>query len=370
MNRTSHLVRSTNASEMLTTECMVTKYNAQETWAWNLKNGPRNSAGPSSETPVAGSWAWCGIPIGSPLGISAGPLLNSQWLLHYANLGFDVLVYKTVRSCSRDCYPLPNLIPVHSDPLSAAGSIVSETEQMDGTWAVSFGMPSQPPDIWRADVEVARQRLPAGKVLVVSVVGTQDESISGSQQALQQLAADFAQCARWAVESGAHGIEANFSCPNVATPDGQLYQQADAAAVVAERIRSEIGNTPLVLKIGRISSEKQAADLIAAVGPWIHGLAMTNSIAARVKRTDGSLAFGGESRGICGAATLAASTAQLKMFRQALERENTALDLVGVGGIADVTHVRDYLKAGADSVAMATAAMTDPEIGRKIRRAL
>ena len=40
---------------------------------------------------------------------------------------------------------------------------------------------------------------------------------------------DYAQCARWAVESGADCVEANFSCPNVATCDGQLYQDARQA---------------------------------------------------------------------------------------------------------------------------------------------
>ena len=44
---------------------------------------------------------FCGIPVQSPLGIPAGPLLNSRWLLYYASLGFDVLTYKTVRSSAR-----------------------------------------------------------------------------------------------------------------------------------------------------------------------------------------------------------------------------------------------------------------------------
>ena len=39
-----------------------------------------------------------GYPLNSPLGIAAGPLLNSKWVEGYARLGFDVLTYATVRS--------------------------------------------------------------------------------------------------------------------------------------------------------------------------------------------------------------------------------------------------------------------------------
>jgi hypothetical protein len=43
---------------------------------------------------VPGHWTFCGLPVASPLGMPAGPLLNSRWILHYAALGFDVLTYK------------------------------------------------------------------------------------------------------------------------------------------------------------------------------------------------------------------------------------------------------------------------------------
>ena len=57
--------------------------------------------------PVPGKWDFCGLPVDSPLGIPAGPLLNGRWVLYYASLGFDILTYKTVRSGPRPCYSLP-----------------------------------------------------------------------------------------------------------------------------------------------------------------------------------------------------------------------------------------------------------------------
>jgi dihydroorotate dehydrogenase (NAD+) catalytic subunit len=347
---------------------MVEKYNAQQTWEWNLARAPETDSDQlQTGQSLQGDWKWCGIPIHSPLGISAGPLLDSRWLLYYATLGFDALVYKTVRSSSRACYPLPNLVPVDVSQLSATGTTVTESASMNGSWAVSFGMPSQSPDVWRDDVTRARDHLPTGKVLIVSVVGTQDVSVSDPQRSLEQLAADFACCAKWAVDAGAHGVEANFSCPNVSTADGQLYQQPKAAGFVAERIREQIGVTPLVLKIGHVSTPAEAEELIAAVCPHVNGIAMTNSIAARVISEGGRVLFDGNARGICGSATISASVAQVRLFRDIIACRNMSLDLIGVGGISEVQHVRDYLKAGAASVAMATAAMVDPDTGLRIR---
>lgn len=341
-------------------------YDLQRTWRWNLENSPQPAV-VAPQAPVPGKWIWCGLPVNSPLGIPAGPLLNSGWLLHYANLGFDVLVYKTVRTSQRDCYSLPNLVPVNTDQLLTGGTVVPESSTMHGSWAVSFGMPSQAPDNWRTDVEVARNQLPAGKVLVVSVVGTQDEAITDGHASMEQLADDFARCAQWAMDSGAHGVEANFSCPNVSTPDGQLFQQPAAAGLVAERIRDRIGDAPLVLKIGRVATTQEAAELLQHAGPHINGLAMTNSIAAKVADSAGQLLFGGQARGICGDATRTASVTQIAMFRQALSDSPHHLDLVGVGGISTAEHVQLYLAAGATSVALATAAMVDPNVGLIIR---
>jgi len=350
------------------------KYDVTQTWQWNLQHTPALTAAMSAipESPVPGQWSWCGLPVHSPLGIPAGPLLDARWLLYYANRGFDILVYKTVRSVATACYPLPNLLPVDTQPMSAPGTVVPATKGMQGSWAVSFGMPSQSPDAWRADVTLARKRLPAGKVLVVSVVGTVAAGVTDPEASLEALANDFATCAAWAVDSGAHGVEANFSCPNVSTVDGQLYQQPKSAGVVAERIRSRIGATPLVLKIGRVANADDAARLIRPVGRHVNGLAMTNSIAATVVDDHGTLLFDGQPRGICGDVIREASVSQIRLFRNVLSGSDAErrLELVGVGGISTADHVVGYLDAGASSVALATAAMTNPDVGNSIRQQL
>ncbi len=340
------------------------RYDRRRSYQWNYEHAPEPV---TVDVPaVPGSWTFCGRRVASPLGIAAGPLLNGRWVLYYASLGFDVLTYKTVRSVARRCYPLPNLVPVvTTTALAGKERWLPASRRMQGSWAVSFGMPSQSPEVWRRDVEWTRKRLPRGKLLSVSVVGTVQPDWS-----LEDLADDYAQCARWAVESGADCVEANFSCPNVSTCDGQLYQQPQAAALVAGRVRDAVGKVPFLVKIGHVQDADSAAELIAALAPYADALSMTNSVATRVRDRSGRWVFDGQRRGICGAATREASIAQTRLFHQQIARTGAKLRIIGVGGVSTADDVLQYRNAGAEAVHLATAAMIDPLVGVRIRREL
>jgi dihydroorotate dehydrogenase len=225
-------------------------------------------------------------------------------------------------------------------------------------------MPSKPPDVWRADIEATRRALLRGKILSVSVVATPELHWS-----LDQVADDFAHCAKWAVESGADCIEANFSCPNVASADGQLYQHPVAAATVAAQLRRAIGTRPLLIKIGHVTSESGASELVKALSPHADALVMVNCIPARVRNTEGQPLFDGQPRGIAGGAIREAVLDQVRLFSRVIDRHKLSLRLVGVGGIATARDVRGSLAAGAHAVQLATAAMRDPEVAAKMRAA-
>jgi dihydroorotate dehydrogenase len=349
------------------TTLTLARYEPARAYEWNYDHAPDPV---EADVPaVPGEWTFCGLRAASPLGMPAGPLLNGMWIRYYASLGFDVLTYKTVRSSFRECYVLPNLLPVRisgsSRQLSGGEIELPAAAENDGSWAVSFGMPSMRPDTWRADIEDTRQRLAAEKLLSVSVVGTVQSGWS-----TDDLAADYAQCARWAVDAGADAIEMNFSCPNVATCDGQLYQEPVGATIVAAAVRQAIGSKPLIAKVGHVSRPEHAESLLNAIEGHVDALAMTNSVAATVKYEDGTVAFDGQKRGICGAATRRASTNQAAMFSNLIQSRGTNTRLIGVGGAATADDVRDYLKAGAECVHIATAAMIDPSIGLRIRAEL
>jgi dihydroorotate dehydrogenase (NAD+) catalytic subunit len=339
----------------------LSRYDLTQTYRWNYDNTPEPA---DIDVPaMRGEWTFCGRAVPSPLGIPAGPLLNGRWVLYYASLGFDVLTYKTVRSGHRECYERPNLVPVETGQLTGTEERLTESRAMTGSWAVSFGMPSADPEVWRRDIEETRNKLAAEKLLSVSVVGTVQPGWS-----IDDLATDYALCARWAVDAGADTIETNFSCPNVETCDGQLYQNPTEAAIVAEAVRQAIGDRPLILKIGHMTESSNAEELLEAVGPFATAIAMTNSVATTVRGQSGDWLFAGQQRGICGEATFDASLRQTSLFSKLVRERGDHLRIISVGGVSAAEHVQSCMKAGAESAHIATAAMIDPNVALKIRR--
>jgi dihydroorotate dehydrogenase len=253
-------------------------------------------------------------------------------------------------------------LPVECGSLDGSESRLQVSKNMQGSWAVSFGMPSADPEIWRRDIEWTRDRLPANKRLCVSVVGTVQPDWS-----MQQLADDYAICAKWAIESGADVVETNFSCPNVDTCDGQLFQNANGARLVAQTVRAAIGSVPLIIKIGHSTDKAEIHNLLASVGDHATALAMTNSIATTVGPSDERPLFEGQKRGICGKAIHQASVAQVRRVDRIQADTKQQLRWIGVGGIDTFRDVQDYLDAGAEACQLATAVMCDPEVAIKIR---
>lgn len=324
------------------------RYDITRSYEWNYENAPalpRQFVVQPSEK----KWTLAGQTVNSPIAIAAGPLLNGRWVLHYASLGFDVLTYKTVRSKSWPCYPPPNLVPVQHGPSGPTAELYSATSKMEGSWAVSFGMPSTSPDLWRFDVEETRRLLPKQKRLSVSVVASPENDWT-----LDQLADDYAKCAFWAREAGADFVELNFSCPNISTQCAQLYLDPPSSRVVVDRVRERIGTTPLLIKIGSVPS-KQIGAVVEAMRS-ADALVMINCVSARVRDGSEDL-FDGASRGIAGAAIRDAVRDQVSAFVEEIRRQEAKLEVVAVGGISSVEDVEAYLELGAAGVQVATSVM-------------
>ncbi|MEO7144820.1 MAG: hypothetical protein ABI165_15075 [Bryobacteraceae bacterium] len=226
-------------------------------------------------------------------------------------------------------------------------------------------MPSKEPKVWQDDVERAKRLLPSGRVLVVSVVATPE-----ADWTRDDIADDFVRCARWAKDSGADAIEANLSCPNVCTQEGQLYTSPAISQFIAARMRDAIGPIPLILKIGLFGDSDAASQFLAAVRNQATALSTVNSISAVVERAGGGVAFEGLMRGVGGECIRDRSCLELRRLYKMLREMNCNLRLIGVGGVSAAKDVRERIQAGAHHVQIATAAMLDPQIAIKIRREL
>ena len=60
-------------------------------------------------------YEFLGHKVNLPFGIPAGPLLNSNFIKAAFGKGYDIPVYKTVRSGNFPCHPFPNILGVHLD---------------------------------------------------------------------------------------------------------------------------------------------------------------------------------------------------------------------------------------------------------------
>lgn len=332
-----------------------------QTWEANAKSGPflprLTRAVP--ETPLK---TFLGLPVRSRLGIAAGLMLNGRWIRAYADRGFDLLTYKTVRSAAWPCHPMPNWVWV-GDRVEASGAVVvTQTIPEDLTRlssAVCFGMPSMDPDHWRSDIRCTVSTLRPGQILIVSVVGTPRDSGS-----LDALAEDFARCAEWVVEAGAPVIEANLSCPNVCSAEGTLYLDGNATRHVVQRIRDAIGRVPLLVKVGVLPGAIVQQRFLDAVDDVVDGITLVNCIARPVLHPDGSPVFGEGFRtvGVLGRTIHEPSLAAVASLRQALDRRRLNLALLAVGGASTVEDIADFFRVGADAVLCGSAPMYLPDL--------
>ncbi|MEI7555524.1 hypothetical protein [Candidatus Chlorohelix sp.] len=325
------------------------------------------------------AYSFFGKKLNSPLGVPAGPLLNSAYIKLYADLGFDVLTYKTVRTLRIPVHPFPNVLAVATSPeqmmprgakpeLTCLPDDSSPLEQLSIT--NSFGMPSRDPQTWQEDVAKARAAIHEGQMLVVSVVGT--VKVGGT---LQELAEDFALAGEWAKQAGAEAVEANFSCPNVQSGEGSLYQSPEAVGLIAAAMRKRLGSTPLILKMGFLGDDNLTREVVsAAVRGGANALAAINTIPANVRTSEGVQALPGNGRlssGICGAAIKSAGQAMVKRLletRRALGISSSDLALIGVGGVMTAPDALEYLELGVDGVQSGTGAMWNPYLAQEFKQ--
>ena len=348
-------------------------YDIRKSYDENYQFGPFFSGiAPKQISPIQRT-SFLGKIVSSRLGIPAGPLLNSKWIGFYAQMGFDILTYKTVRSHYHPSYPNPNClyVPYHKsfdlDDLThpLIGTLAYNPSSLsDITITNSFGMPSQAPEVWMEDVGKALNLLSDGQVIVVSVVGTQKDD--------SDLASDFVRTAKLAQEAGADFIEVNFSCPNVKGKEGQLYQNPDASGAILKRLRIELGSgVSLIMKVGFIENPAQIASLVEQTSPFLDAISAINTVTGQIINPEGRPALPGQGReraGLCGGGVKPLSLRTIQSLKKAIKNQGKPLALIGVGGFNTVEDYPDFRDAGADFVMSATGAMWDPFLAYHVKQ--
>jgi dihydroorotate dehydrogenase (NAD+) catalytic subunit len=302
-----------------------------------------------------------------PFGIPAGPLINAKYVAAAFRLGYDLCVYKTVRTHSYPCHPWPNVLAVH--PGGELAATPAEPLVADRNYSEplsitnSFGVPSKDPDHWQPDMQRAVAAAQTGQVLIGSFQGTSDGSGN-----TQQYIDDFVLAARLVKETGAPILEVNLSCPNEGTAHLLCFDVERTTQVVAA-IKNEIGDTPLIIKTAYFENDENLRQLIQNVGPMVQGIASINTIAATIIDEKGLPALPGKGRersGVCGDAIRWAGLDMVARLASLREELNVSFAIIGVGGVMRPEHVAQYRQQGADAVMSATGAMWNPNLAQEI----
>lgn len=348
-------------------------YDPMKTYEENYVEGPFNGFADGVEV-AAGEprFDFLGIKINYPLGIPAGPLLNSKYVGAAFRKGFDVPVYKTARANEFPCHPFPNVLSVNIDGdltlEKAKQPLIADTEYTEPLSITnSFGVPSRPPQIWQDDAKKAVGTAGAGQVMVMSFMGTVREG-----QTSEEFVEDFATAGELASKTGAKILEANLSCPNIGN-EGLVCYNLDMTARVSEAIRARIGDLPLILKVGYYGDDSQIDELARIAKQYAQAISSINTIAAPVIDAEGKQALPGSplrlKSGVCGHAIKWAGLTMAQKLVAARNKTGASFAVVGVGGVTVPADFKEYRDAGADMVMTATGAMWNPYLAKEIKEA-
>ena len=345
-------------------------YDIHKTYLDNLKNGPFFD-GPLPERTLPPKEKWIdflGYSVASPLGVPAGPLLSSRWVALAGRLGFDIPIYKTIRSEEHLAHPLPNMVYVDTHgiidvhhPQQLATLVSSPSSHLEELAVTnSFGMPSMSRSFLEKDIALANASLQAGQVMVVSVVGTVRSNCTFLE--------DFIAAARLAKESGAKIIEANFSCPNVDKSSGCLYMSPKTVEEVGGSLVKAIAPIPLIIKVGTFASPEQMRDVFqAAAKSGIRAISGINTVSMSVVDGQGHPALGAHrlTSGICGGPIRQVALEFVKEAARINHRDKLDLTIIGVGGITLPEHFHQFFANGAHVAMSATGMMWDPYLAAR-----
>lgn len=346
-------------------------YDPEKTYDENYEHGPFGELadGRIVKRPGEPAIKFLGQTVFQPFGIPAGPLVNSRFCKAAFAKGYNLVVYKTVRTSEYPSHPAPNTVPLQIvgdlTPEKIAAGPVVRAQSYDEPLSItnSFGVPSKPVAVWQEDMTIAAQSAGKGQVLIGSFQGTK----KGNGTAVD-FVADYVHAARLVKETGAKILEANLSCPNEGSGDLVCFDVARVGEIT-EAIKNEVGNTPLILKIAFFENVTQLRQLIERVGSLVQGLSAINTIPAQIVDETGKQALLGEGRlvsGVCGAGIKWAGLEMVRRLTQLREKLGLSYAVIGVGGVMRPVDYHQYIEAKADAVMSATGAMWRPRLAEEI----
>jgi len=346
-------------------------YDPQKSYEDNYENGPFGAFTDGQIFQQKGdpSCDFYGAKVYTPFGIPAGTIINSRFAKAAFEKGFDILVYKTVRSNSYPCHAFPNILSVRVEGdltlKKMQKKLIADTNYEEPLSITnSFGVPSKNPEYWQEDVKKAMKHAGHGQTLVLSFMGTVKDN-----QTQDQFIKDYALAAKLSMETGAKILETNLSCPNIGN-EGLVCYNLDVTEKICNEIRKKIGNTPLILKVGYYKDDVQLEKFAKIADTYADGVSAINTLQAEIVDVNGKQALPGNNRsrsGVCGTSIKWAGIEMVKKLKVLKLKNGYKYEIEGVGGVMNTNDYDDYINAGASSVMSATGSMWNPYLAQEIK---
>ena len=163
---------------------------------------------------------------------------------------------------------------------------------------------------------------------------------------------------------GIAAFELNLSCPNTSHGGIEFGAEPESVAQIVRECAA-VTSRPLLAKLSPVLSDI-AAIAEVAVGAGAVGVSLVDTFPGSLSEEDGTPRLGAGKGGVSGPPLLPLGVLAVKQTRARLPKAV----IVGVGGIRSAADARQYLRAGADLVAIGTAGLADPRLPVRVARAL
>lgn len=344
-------------------------YDPKKTYYENLEKGPFGVFSNKTvfERKLKPHKEFFGHKVFTKFGIPAGPVPNYNFTKAAFDKGFDIVVYKTVRTAFKATHDWPNVLPLEIKgdlTLELARNGVKSKKEFESPLSItnSFGVGSFDPEIWQEDIKKSVDYAKKGQILVGSFQGTDWER--GEKPYIN----DHILAAKLMKETGVKVMEMNLSCPNEGKEE-LLCFDIEKVVEISSRIKDEIGNTPLILKMAYFEDNNRLRKFINSLAKIVDGFAAINTIPAKIIDNKGKQALTGKGRevsGVCGESIQWAGLSMVQRIAKMRKTGDYKFEIIGVGGVMNASDYKKYIDAGADTVMSATGAMWNPYLAQDI----
>lgn len=171
---------------------------------------------------------------------------------------------------------------------------------------------------------------------------------------------DYVEVARKISEAAnVSALELNISCPNVKEGGIQFGTDPETAYQLTAAVK-EVSTKPVYVKLS--PNVTNIVEMAKSVAKAADGITMINTLIGMRLDNSGRPILANTTGGLSGPAIKPVALNMVYQVRQALPD----IPIIGMGGIATVDDVLDFISVGADAVAIGTMNFTNPYICKEL----